>query len=135
MLDCYFIRIIYKLIVYAPLNYHDMEDYYPVFYNSSKWLLENDFTNNNTYSNYAYNHDNLGEIQAIDFIEIYRNIDFIENNKIFVKIVYGIIPKKLISILNYRGLELVLSGLHTIDIKDWKNNRENEKNNEESPII
>ena len=48
---------------------------------------------------------------------------------------YEIISQKLISILNYHELELVLSGLPKIDIKDWKNKTEYENYNEESQII
>ena len=156
MLDCYFTRIIYKLITNTPLSYHDMEDYDPVFYNSLKWLLENDFTDSDTYLTYSYNHDNLGDMQIVDLIENGRNIDVTEANKFdyvqklcssklyetikpqveaLLKGFYEIIPQKLISIFNYRELELVISGLPTIDIKDWKNNTEYENYNTESPVI
>ena len=43
--------------------------------------------------------------------------------------------QKLISIFNHRELELVISGLPTIDIKDWKDNTIYENYNEESKII
>ena len=156
MLDCYFTRIIYKLITNTPLSYHDMEDYDPVFYNSLKWLLDNDFTDSDTYLTYSYNHDNLGDMQIVDLIENGRNIDVTEKNKFdyvqklcssklyetikpqveaLLKGFYEIIPQKLISIFNYRELELVISGLPTIDIKDWKNNTEYENYNTESPVI
>ena len=156
MLDCYFTRIIYKLITNTPLSYHDMEDYDPVFYNSLKWLLENDFTDSDTYLTYSYNHDNLGDMQIVDLVENGRNIDVTESNKFdyvqklcssklydtikpqveaLLKGFYEIIPQKLISIFNYRELELVISGLPTIDIKDWKNNTEYENYNTESPVI
>ena len=156
MLDCYFTRIIYKLITNTPLSYHDMEDYDPVFYNSLKWLLENDFTDSETYLTYSYNHDNLGDMQIVDLIENGRNIDVTEANKFdyvqklcssklyetiksqveaLLKGFYEIIPQKLISIFNYRELELVISGLPTIDIRDWKNNTEYENYNTESPVI
>ena len=156
MLDCYFTRTIYKLITNTPLTYHDMEDYDPQFYNSLKWLLENDFTGKETYFTFSYDHDNLGDLQTIDLIENGRNIDVTEENKFdyvqklcssklyetikpqveaLLKGFYEIIPQKLISIFNYRELELVISGLPTIDIKDWKNNTEYENYNEESPII
>ena len=156
MLDCYFTRIIYKLISGTPISYHDMEDYDPVYYNSLKWLLENDFTDQETYLTYSYNHDNLGEIQTVDLIENGRNIEVTESNKFdyiqklcssklydtikqqidaLLKGFYEIIPQKLISIFNHRELELVISGLPTIDIKDWKNNTIYENYNEESNII
>ena len=156
MIDCYFTRIIYKLILGTSISYHDMEDYDPVYYNSIKWLLENDFTNSETYLTYSYNHDNLGEIQTVDLIENGRNIDVNEDNKFdyiqrlcssklydtikpqidaLLKGFYEIIPQKLISIFNYRELELVISGMPTIDINDWKNNTIYENYNEESNII
>ena len=81
MIDCYFTRVIYKLISGTPISYHDMEDYDPVYYNSIKWLLENNFTEKETFLTYSYNHDNLGEIQTVDLIENGRNIDVTESNK------------------------------------------------------
>ena len=156
MIDCYFTRIIYKLIIGTPISYHDMEDYDPVYFNSIKWLLENDFSNSETYLTYSYNHDNLGEIQTVDLIENGRNIDVTEANKFdyiqrlcssklydtikpqidaLLKGFYEVIPQKLISIFNHRELELVISGMPTIDIKDWKNNTIYENYNEESTIV
>ena len=156
MLDCYFTRIIYKLITNTPISYHDMEDYDPVFYKSIKILLENDYTGKETYLTYSYNYDNFGEMQIIDLIENGRNIDVTEENKFdyvqklcsaklyeniktqveaLLKGFYQIIPQKLISIFNYRELELVISGLPTIDIKDWKKNTLYENYNENTPII
>ena len=156
MLDCYFTRIIYKLITNTPISYHDMEDYDPVFYKSIKILLENDYTGRDTDLTYSYNHDNFGEMQIIDLIENGRNIDVTEENKFdyvqklcsaklyenikpqvkaLLKGFYQIIPQKLISIFNYRELELVISGLPTIDIRDWKKNTLYENYTEETPII
>ena len=156
MIDCYFTRVIYKLISGTPISYHDMEDYDPVYYNSIKWLLENNFTEKETFLTYSYNHDNLGEIQTVDLIENGRNIDVTESNKFdyvqrlcsfklyesikkqieaLLKGFYDIIPQNLISIFNHRELELVISGMPTIDIKDWKNNTIYENYNEESPVI
>ena len=156
MIDCYFTRIIYKLICGTQISYHDMEDYDPVYYNSIKWLLENDFTNSETYLTYSYNHDNLGDMQTVDLIENGRNVEVTENNKFdyvqrlcssklydtikpqidaLLKGFYDIIPQKLISIFNHRELELVISGMPTIDIKDWKNNTIYENYTEESDVI
>ena len=156
MVDCYFTRIIYKLICGTPISYHDMEDYDPVYYNSLKWILENDFTDQETYLTYSYNHENLGEIQTVDLIENGRNIEVTELNKFdyiqklcssklydtiklqvdaFLKGFFEIIPQNLISIFNHRELELVISGMPTIDIKDWKNNTIYENYTEVSKII
>jgi len=156
MIDCYFTRIIYKLISGTQISYHDMEDYDPVYYNSLKWILENDLNEQGTFFTYSYDHNNLGEIQTIDLIENGRNIEVNESNKFdyvqklcrsklydtiklqidaLLKGFFEIIPQKLISIFNYRELELVISGLPTIDIKDWKNNTIYENYYETSDII
>ena len=156
MIDCYFTRIIYKLISGTPISYHDMEDYDPVYYNSIKWLLENDFSKTETSLTYSYNHDDLGEIKTVDLIENGRNIEVTEANKFdyvqrlcssklydtiklqidaLLKGFYDIIPQNLISIFTYRELELVISGMPTIDIRDWKNNTIYENYTEESDVI
>ena len=156
MLDCYFTRVIYKLISGTPISYHDMEDYDPVYYNSIKWLLENDFTETETFLTYSVNHDDLGQIQTVDLIENGRNVEVTEKNKFdyvqrlcsfklyesiklqieaLLKGFYNIIPQNLISIFNHRELELVISGMPTINIQDWKNNTIYENYNEESNVI
>ena len=156
MIDCYFTRSFYKIISNTPLTYHDMEDYDPEYYNSLKWLLENDITGMDVYLTYSFVHDNLGQIEIIDLIENGRNIEVNEENKFdyvqklcyaklfdtikpqvesFLKGFYEIIPLKLISIFDYRELELVISGLPTIDIQDLKNNTVYENYNETTPVI
>ena len=156
MIDCYFTRIIYKFITNTPISYHDMEDYDPQFYKSIKILLENDYTGKDTYLTYSYNHDICGEMKIVDLIENGRNIDVTESNKFdyvqrlcsaklydtikpqvgaLLKGFYEIIPQKLISIFNYRELERVISGLPTIDIKDWKRNTMYSNYNENTPVI
>ena len=156
MLDCYFSRIIYKLITNTPISYHDMEDYDPQFFKSIKILLENDYTGKDTYLTYSYNHDNFGQMEIVDLIENGRNVDVTESNKFdyvqklcsaklydnikpqveaLLKGFYEIIPQKLISIFNYNELELVISGSPKIDIEDWKKNTQYENYNENTPII
>ena len=156
MLDCYFTKIIYKLITNTPISYHDMEDYDQDFYNSIKKLLENNFTGTDTYLTYSYNYDNFGKIETVDLIENGRNVDVTESNKFdyvqklcsaklydtikpqieaLLKGLYSIIPQKLISIFTYRELELVISGLPEIDVNDWKNNTQYENYTKDTPII
>ena len=155
-LDCYFTRIIYKIITGTPLSYHDMEDYDSEYYNSLKWILENDLNTFNMDLTYSYIHDNFGQIETIDLIPNGRNIEVNEKNKFdyvqklcykklyenikeqldsLLKGLNSIIPSNLISIFNYREIELVISGLPTIDLNDWKKNTIYENYNEESEII
>ena len=62
MINCYFTKIIYKLIRGTSISYQDMEDYDPIYYNYLEWLQESDFTNQETYLAYFNNYENFGEI-------------------------------------------------------------------------
>ena len=154
LIDVHFTRIIYKLITNTPISYHDMQDYDPTYYNSLKKILENDYTGEDMNLAYCYDYDNFGKIEIVDLIENGRNIDeenkfdYVQklcNSKLYINIkpqieaflkgFYSIIPQKLISIFNYRELELVISGFPDIDVKDWKANTIYENYTEETPII
>lgn len=41
LLDCYFVKAFYKLILQIPLTYHDLEDYDSALYNSLNWMINN----------------------------------------------------------------------------------------------
>ena len=41
LLDCYFVKAFYKIILGMPLTYHDVEDYDNELYKNLKWCLEN----------------------------------------------------------------------------------------------
>ena len=60
------------------------------------------------------------------------NLFFFIRLNSFLEGFYDIIPKRLISIFNEQELELLLSGLPTIDIDDLKNNSEYHKYNPNS---
>ena len=69
MLDCYFLRIIYKLIT----NTHS-----PILYNSIKLLLDNVFTDKEDNLAYSYDRENTGETKTEDLIKNGGNIKVIE---------------------------------------------------------
>lgn len=136
-MDCHFTRSFYKLILNQPLTYHDIEDYDPDYYKNLKWLLEKNISEIGDLT-FSYEEDKFGVIEVIDLVPNGRNIQVTEENKFeyvqklclaklyeeikpqieaFNSGLYEIIPQKLISIFDYRELELVLSGLPTIDSK------------------
>jgi hypothetical protein len=41
LLDCYFVKALYKIILHMPLDYHDVEDFDNLLYKNLKWSLEN----------------------------------------------------------------------------------------------
>jgi E3 ubiquitin-protein ligase HUWE1 len=41
LVDCYFVKAFYKLLLGMPLSYHDLEDYDSTLYNSLNWMVQN----------------------------------------------------------------------------------------------
>ncbi|XP_051864985.1 E3 ubiquitin-protein ligase HUWE1 isoform X9 [Pristis pectinata] len=148
LLECYFTRSFYKHILGKSVRYTDMEseDYH--FYQGLVYLLENDV------STLGYELTFSTEVQEFGVCEVRElkpNGTHIvvteENKKEYVHLVcqmkmtgairkqlaaflegfYEIIPKRLISIFTEQELELLISGLPTIDIDDLKANTEYHK--------
>jgi len=138
MLDCYFTRSIYKLILNQPLTYLDFEDYDPEYYKNLKWILETNISDMGDYLTFSYESDKFGVLEVKDLIENGRHISVTEQNKFeyvqklchaklydeikpqmeaFLSGIYEVIPLKLISIFDFRELELMISGLPTIERK------------------
>jgi hypothetical protein len=66
LLDCYFVKAFYKIILGLPLNYHDVEDYDNELYKSLKWFLENNV--DGTGLNFTETVDYFGENKEIELI-------------------------------------------------------------------
>lgn len=41
LLDCYFVKAFYKIILEMAVTYHDLEDYDSSLYKSLNWMIEN----------------------------------------------------------------------------------------------
>ncbi|XP_069785223.1 E3 ubiquitin-protein ligase HUWE1 isoform X3 [Narcine bancroftii] len=148
LLECYFTRSFYKHILGKSVRYTDMEseDYH--FYQGLVYLLENDV------STLGYELTFSTEVQEFGVCEVRELkpngahiVATEENKKEYVHLVcqmkmtgairkqlaaflegfYEIIPKRLISIFTEQELELLISGLPTIDIDDLKGNTEYHK--------
>ncbi|XP_072422626.1 E3 ubiquitin-protein ligase HUWE1 isoform X3 [Chiloscyllium punctatum] len=148
LLECYFTRSFYKHILGKSVRYTDMEseDYH--FYQGLVYLLENDV------STLGYELTFSTEVQEFGVCEVRElkpngaHIVVTEENKkeyvhlvcqmkmtgairkqlaAFLEGFYEIIPKRLISIFTEQELELLISGLPTIDIDDLKANTEYHK--------
>ncbi|CAH1782935.1 unnamed protein product [Owenia fusiformis] len=148
LLECYFTRSFYKHILGIPVKYTDMESEDYSFYQGLVYLLANDI------SKLGYDLDFSTEIQEFGVNETRdlkpngRSVPVTEETKReYVKLVcqermtgairkqlsaflegfYDIIPKRLVSIFNEQELELLISGLPTIDIEDLKSQTEYHK--------
>lgn len=155
VLDAYFTRSFYKLILGRPVDCKDLETVDPEYYKSLVWMLDNDITNVIDLT-FSVETDDFGTCKIVDLIPNGRNIAVTEANKhkyvnliaqqklvlaikpqvdAFLEGFYEIIPANLIQIFNEQELELLISGLPDIDIDDWKANTVYEGYTIQSPQI
>lgn len=142
LLDAYFTRSFYKLMLGRSVDYRDVEAVDPAYYKSLVWMLENDITDIIDLT-FSVETDDFGTNKIIDLKPDGRNIPVTEENKheyvtlvteqklvlaikdqvnAFLEGFHDIIPASLIQIFNEQELELLISGLPDIDIDEWKAN-------------
>lgn len=84
--------------------------------------------------NVAVNNENKNEyIQKVSFFKLYTSIKGQIDS--FLNGFYDCVPRKLISIFDHGEIELLISGLPTIDIDDMKANTDYTNYNENSMVI
>ncbi|XP_072102563.1 E3 ubiquitin-protein ligase HUWE1 isoform X5 [Mobula birostris] len=148
LLECYFTRSFYKHILGKSVRYTDMEseDYH--FYQGLVYLLENDVSTLGYELTFSTEVQEFGVCEVRDLKPNGTHVVVTEENKkeyvhlvcqmkmtgairkqlaAFLEGFYEIIPKRLISIFTEQELELLISGLPTIDIDDLKANTEYHK--------
>ena len=144
VLDCYFTRSFYKHLLGIDINLSDLEVVDAAYYNSLKWMMENDITGV-IEQTFVMEVEEFGKQQQIQLVEDGINKTVTNGNKHeYVQLIveqklthsisdqlshfkmgfYEIIDKELIRIFNEQELELLISGLPEIDVDDWKNNTE-----------
>ncbi|CDH93242.1 HECT-type E3 ubiquitin transferase [Caenorhabditis elegans] len=142
-LDCYFTRAFYKHILNLPVRYQDLESEDPAFFKSLDFLLQNPIDDLALDLTFSTEVEEFGVRSVRDLKPNGRKIEVNDANKDeYVKLVcqmkmtgsirkqldafltgfYEIIPKDLISMFNEQELELLISGLPTVDIDDMAAN-------------
>ena len=142
LLDVYFTRSFYKHILGKKVDYKDMEAVDLEFYNSLKWMLENDITDVLDYT-FSVESEDFGKRKVIDLKDNGSSISVTNENKeeyvrlmaehkltdafkdqitAFLSGFHEIVPPKLVSIFDEAELELLISGVPDIDIDDMQNN-------------
>lgn len=155
LLDAYFTRSFYKLMLGRSVDYRDVEAVDPAYYKSLVWMLENDITDIIDLT-FSVETDDFGTTDIIDLKPNGRHIQVTEANKheyvtlitehklvlaikeqvnAFLEGFHDIIPSQLIQIFNEQELELLISGLPDIDIDEWKANTVYEGYSLSSPQI
>jgi len=145
----------YKMLLNKSISLADIEAVDPNLFTSLHWMLENDITDiiDTTFS---VEHDSFGAIKVHELKKNGRNIIVTEQNKkeyvklyVNYRFMHGIeqqflalqkgfnelIPQNLLKPFDERELELVIGGLGTIDLMDWKTNTRLKHCMAESPQV
>ncbi|XP_062537426.1 E3 ubiquitin-protein ligase Nedd-4-like isoform X1 [Armigeres subalbatus] len=141
LLDAFFIRPFYKMMLQKPIDLKDMESVDMEYYNSLLWIKENDpselmLTFCVDEETFGYTSQRELKLNGAD-IEVTN-----ENKDEYIKLViewrfvarvkdqmsafldgFGqIVPLNLLKIFDENELELLMCGIQSIDVKDWKRN-------------
>ncbi|XP_071965157.1 E3 ubiquitin-protein ligase NEDD4-like [Antedon mediterranea] len=141
LLDAFFIRPFYKMMLQKPITLNDMEPVDSEYYNSLIWIKDNDpedlelmfavddesFGQTRTIPLLPNGADlavtNQNKEQYIKLIIDYRFITRIEKQMNSFKAGFSeLIPLNMVTIFDANELELLLGGLTEISVADWKRN-------------
>ncbi|WWC64740.1 uncharacterized protein I303_107351 [Kwoniella dejecticola CBS 10117] len=141
LLDAYFNRAFYKQILGRTVDTRDLESIDPEYHKSLQWMLDNDITGVID-QEFTIEDDQFGEKKIVelkpdgaatpvteenkeDYVRLvvsYRLDNSIKDQiKAFLDGFYDIIPRQLIQIFEPDQLELLISGITTVDVDELKN--------------
>ncbi|XP_055909405.1 E3 ubiquitin-protein ligase Nedd-4 isoform X5 [Eupeodes corollae] len=141
LLDAFFIRPFYKMMLQKPIDLKDMESVDTEYYNSLLWIKENDPSELEL--TFCVDEETFGHTSQRELKTNGANIDVTNDNKDeYIKLVIewrfvsrvkeqmtafldgfgSIIPLNLLKIFDEHELELLMCGIQNIDVKDWRDN-------------
>ncbi|XP_072838236.2 E3 ubiquitin-protein ligase NEDD4 isoform X1 [Pogona vitticeps] len=139
LLDGFFIRPFYKMMLQKPITLHDMESVDSEYYSSLKWILENDpteldlrFTVDEELFGQTHQHElksggsevvvtNRNKQEYIYLVIQWRFVNRIRKQMAaFKEGFFELIPQDLIKIFDENELELLMCGLGDVDVNDWR---------------
>lgn len=156
LLNVYFTRSFYKHILGIPVTYKDVASIDPEYAKNLQWLLDHDINNLGLDLTFSVETDVFGVLQEIDLKPGGSKLIVTNSNKHeYVQLVtelrmtkaiqrqidsflsgfHEYIPQSLVQMFNEYDLELMLSGLPTIDLEDWKTHTEYSSYMDTSPVI
>ncbi|XP_064390483.1 E3 ubiquitin-protein ligase NEDD4-like [Halichondria panicea] len=139
LIDAFFIRPFYKMVLGKRINLEDMEAVDTEFYNSVKYILDNDPSD--LCLTFEASREFVGQIENIELKPGGADIDVTESNKKeYVSLLMkwrfedrickqmealkkgfaDVIPLKTLHVFDQREIEYLLCGLAEINVDDWK---------------
>uniref|UniRef100_A0A452HG31 E3 ubiquitin-protein ligase n=1 Tax=Gopherus agassizii TaxID=38772 RepID=A0A452HG31_9SAUR len=139
LLDGFFIRPFYKMMLQKPITLHDMESVDSEYYNSLRWILENDpaeldlrFIVDEELFGQTHQHElksggseivvtNKNKRDYIHLVIQWRFVSRVQKQMAaFKEGFFELISQDLIKIFDENELELLMCGLGDVDVADWK---------------
>ncbi|KAM4677011.1 E3 ubiquitin-protein ligase NEDD4 isoform 2-T2 [Discoglossus pictus] len=139
LLDGFFIRPFYKMMLQKPITLNDMESVDSEYYNSLEWILENDpteldlrFSVDEELFGQTHQHDlkpggseivvtNRNKKEYIHLVIQWRFVNRVQKQMAaFKEGFFELIPQDLIKIFDENELELLMCGLGDVDVNDWR---------------
>jgi len=142
-LSVHFTRSFYKHMLGKPASYQDAESVDPEYMQSINWILENDIADAGLDLNFSTEHQSFGRTEHVELLPGGADIPVTDENKhgyvqllvaqklstgirkqigSFTKGLWSFIPRPLLSLFDEFELELLISGVPTIDVEDWRAN-------------
>ncbi|XP_023716889.1 E3 ubiquitin-protein ligase Nedd-4 isoform X3 [Cryptotermes secundus] len=141
LLDAFFIRPFYKMMLGKPIDLKDMESVDSEYYNSLLWIKENDPSELEL--TFCLDEESFGHFSQRELKPDGANIPLTNENKdeyislviqwrfvsrvqdqmnAFLDGFNGLVPLNCVKIFDEHELELLMCGIQNIDVKDWKQN-------------
>uniref|UniRef100_A0A182QWG1 E3 ubiquitin-protein ligase n=1 Tax=Anopheles farauti TaxID=69004 RepID=A0A182QWG1_9DIPT len=141
LLDAFFIRPFYKMMLQKPIDLKDMEAVDTEYYNSLVWIKENDPSE--LMLTFCVDEETFGQTTQHELLPNGADIDVTNDNKDeYIRLVIqwrfvsrvqvqmqafldgfgSLVPLNLLKIFDEHELELLMCGIQNIDLRDWKRN-------------
>ncbi|XP_076267245.1 E3 ubiquitin-protein ligase Nedd4 isoform X9 [Rhynchophorus ferrugineus] len=141
LLDAFFIRPFYKMMLSKQIDLKDMESVDSEYYKSLLWIKENDPSGLDL--TFSVDEESFGHTTVHELIEGGANVALDNSNKddyikciiqwrfvgrvqeqmnAFLEGFSDLVPLSVIKIFDEHELELLMCGIQHIDVKDWKLN-------------
>ncbi|XP_057323767.1 E3 ubiquitin-protein ligase Nedd-4 isoform X4 [Microplitis mediator] len=141
LLDAFFIRPFYKMMLGKTIDLKDMESVDSEYYNSLLWIKENDPSELEL--TFCVDEESFGHTSQRELKSNGANVPVTDENKdeyislviqwrfvsrvqdqmnAFLEGFNALVPLTLVKIFDEHELELLMCGIQHIDVKDWKKN-------------
>lgn len=139
LLDAFFIRPFYKMMLGKPITIKDMESVDTEYYNSLRWIMDNDPADLDL--RFSVDEDLFGQMQQRELTAGGADLAVTQENKgryvdlviqwrfasrvrpqmnAFLEGLNELVPLALLRLFDEHELELLMCGIGQIDVRDWR---------------